>query len=368
MKKEPKDLVYYNALNSISFLGPRRIAALIEHFETARAAWESSSDEITMVLKLQKNANKLDQERLNLDPLKLWARLEEQNIACVSPYCPGYPSLLKQISDPPLLYYRGSLQNIARPAVAIVGSRRCTFYGREVAQRLASELVAAGVTVVSGMALGIDTAAHQGALENSGYTVAVLGCGVDRCYPPRNLELMEKIINEGVVLSEFPPGTEPRPANFPQRNRIISGLSLGSVVVEATAKSGALITANYALEQNREVFAVPGNIGSPYSLGSHRLIKEGARLVESAADILEELNLDLLSGQTTEQQLTIETCGINLTEDEKNLLSLIPYQPMHIDNIIRQSGIKASMASALLLSLELKKNIRQTPGKYYCRI
>ncbi len=368
MKKEHGDIIYYNALNSVTFLGPRRIAALLEHFGTTRAAWEAPADEITAILNLPDNTDKLDQERLNIDPFKLWADLEEKNIMCISPRCPGYPLLLKQVSDPPLLYYRGSLENIDRPAVAIVGSRRCTFYGREVAHRLASELTTAGVTVVSGMALGIDTAAHQGALDNSAYTIAVLGCGVDRCYPTSNSELMKQLITGGAVVSEFPPGTEPRPAHFPQRNRIISGLSLGTVVVEATAKSGALITANYALEQNREVFAVPGNVGSPYSLGSHRLIKEGARLVESAADIFEELHLDTPLDQSCEQQLTIDTPGINLSKDEKTLLNLIPYQPTHIDDIIRQSGIKVSEASALLLSLELKKVIRQTPGKYFCRI
>lgn len=368
MKNLNNDIIYHNALNSISFLGPRRIAALLKHFGTAETAWGASSDQITAVLKLQKNTKKLDQERSKLDPQKLWAHLAEHEINCISADCPGYPLLLKQIPDPPLLYYRGSLLNIDQPAVAIVGSRRCTFYGREVAHRLASELAAAGVTVVSGMALGIDTAAHQGALENKGYTAAVLGCGVDRCYPPGNIELMEQIINEGALISEFPPGTEPRPVNFPQRNRIISGLSLGCVVVEATAKSGALITAHNALEQNREVFAVPGNIGSPYSLGSHRLIKEGARLVESSADILEELNLDSFNNQSSEEQLSLEKCGISLTEDEKNLLNLIPYQPMHIDDIIRESGLKASAVSVILLSLELKSSIRQTPGKYFCRI
>ncbi len=372
MKNSNNDIIYHNALNSITFLGPRRIAALLKHFGTAEATWSAPSEQITAVLNLQKNTKKFDQERSKIDPQKLWAHLAEKEISCISANCPGYPLLLKQIPDPPFLYYRGSLRNIDRPAVAIVGSRRCTFYGREVAHRLAFELAAAGVFVVSGMALGIDTAAHQGALENKGYTAAVLGCGVDRCYPPRNIELMEKIINEGALISEFPPGTEPRPANFPQRNRIISGLSLGCVVVEATAKSGSLITAHYALEQNREVFAVPGNIGSPYSLGSHRLIKEGARLVESSADILEELSLVKLSNQQqpAEEQLTIDMCstGICLTEDEKTLLNLIPYQPMHIDDIIRQSGLKASSASALLLSLELKSSIRQTPGKYFCRI
>ncbi len=368
MKKENYQIIYHNALNHLTILGPRRIAALLGHFGSAKAAWEAAPEEIAAVIGLHQSANKIEQERLKLDPHKLWDRLEKQKISCVSPDCPGYPSLLNQISGPPFLYYRGSLQKIEQPAVAIVGSRRCTFYGREIARRLAAELASAGVSVVSGMAMGIDTAAHQGALENSGYTVAVLGCGVDYCYPRSNAELMGQIIAAGGIVSEFPPGTGPRPAHFPQRNRIISGLSLGSVVVEATAKSGALITANFALEQNREVFAVPGNVGSPYSLGSHRLIKEGARLVESAGDILEELFIPASPGLPYEQQLSLDEVGLNLTGDEKALLNIIPYQPMHIDNIIRQGGIKASEASALLLSLELKKSIRQTPGKYFSRI
>lgn len=368
MKTEHNDVIYYHALNSISLFGPRRIATLLENYGTAEQAWQAPVQESAALLDLGKNVEKLEQERRRIDPLKLWVSLQEQNIKCISPLCTGYPILLNQIACPPLIYYRGSLEKIDLPAVSIVGSRRCTFYGREVAHRLAAELAGAGVTVVSGMALGIDTAAHQGTLENSGYTVAVLGCGVDTCYPPRNAELMERIVNEGALLSEFPPGTKPRPAHFPQRNRIISGLSLGTVVVEATAKSGSLITANYALEQNREVFAVPGNVGSPYSLGSHRLIKDGARLVESASDILEELYIGASFGLDTEEQLTIDMVSANFTPEEKTLLGSIPYQPIHIDNIIRQSGLKASEVSTTLLSLELKKSIRQTPGKYFSRI
>jgi len=363
--ERPGQNIYLNALNSITIFGPKRISALLMHYGSAEAAWEAPPLEVASVLDLRIHADRLKKERAKIDPHQRWDRLRELNINTVSADSPDYPGLLKELHyPPPLLYYRGSLHLIDRPAVAIVGSRRCTFYGREVAQRLASELIANGVSIISGMALGIDTAAHRGALDNNGYTAAVLGCGVDQCYPPQNADLMDSIVARGVVLSEFPAGTAPVSVNFPRRNRIISGLSLGTVVVEATAKSGALITASYALEQNREVFAVPGNVGSPYSTGSHRLIKEGARLVESAADILEELNLYALQ----EEQITIDSFTTGFSDEEKKLLNEIPYQPMHIDNIIQLSGFTAAEVSTMLLSLELKKVICQTPGKYFSRI
>ncbi|MGM0651453.1 MAG: DNA-processing protein DprA [Bacillota bacterium] len=368
MNKENKDLIYYNALNNISQLGARRIPVLLQYFDSAENAWNASLDELKTVLGLPDGCEQLQKERLKIDPDKHWSELHIKGISCISPSCPEYPSLLKQIPHPPFLYYRGSLKGTEKPSVAIVGSRRCTFYGREAAHKLASELTEDGISIVSGMALGVDTAAHKGALEKNGYTVAVLGCGVDICYPRNNKDLMEQIASSGAVISEFVPGTAPLPANFPQRNRIISGLSLGTVVVEATAKSGSLITANLALEQNREVFAVPGNIGSPYSRGSHRLIKEGARLVESAADIMEELQPGLPGSDDSGQQLEMEFIESSLTKEEKSLLNIMPYQPIHIDKIIQESNSKASEVTATLLSLELKKTIRQTPGKYFSRI
>jgi DNA processing protein len=359
------DLLYLNALNRISIFGPKRVSALLNHYGAARPAWDAPVEEIEEILRLGASTETYRLERSRLDPDREWARLLDAGIKCISYRSAGYPALLKELHfPPPILYFRGSLQGIDRPAVAIVGSRRCTFYGREVARQLAADLAAAGVTVVSGMALGIDTAAHCGSLENSGYTAAVIGCGLDRCYPPQNKDLMEEITGNGIILSEFPLGTEPLPHHFPQRNRIISGLTLGTAVVEATAKSGAIITANFALEQNREVFAVPGNVGSPYSRGCHRLIREGALLVESAADILEELCINPSAGR----QLTIGQVSCSLTEDEKKLLNLIPYHPMHMDKIIQLSGMSAAETSACLLQLELKNSIRQTPGKYFSRV
>ena len=360
------ELLYLNALNQLTFLGAKRIKVLLDYFGSAEKAWNSKIEEIRAIPGMDQYLNRFVNERESVDPETEWKRLSAENINCTCIFSPDYPNLLKQLTyPPPILYYRGSLAGLEKPAVAIVGSRRSTFYGKEVARGLAEELAASGVGVVSGMALGVDTAAHQGALAKRGYTVAVLGCGVDHCYPPENKTLMEQIAADGAVISEFSVGTTPLPKHFPQRNRIISGLSLGTVVVEATAKSGSLITANYALEQNREVFAVPGNVGSPYSRGCHRLIKEGACLVETAADILEELSVQ----EMPDEQLSLELhVGPELTANEQVLLEIIPYQPVHLDNIIRRSGNSASEVITDLLSLELKKLVRQTPGKYFCRI
>lgn len=356
------ELIYLNALNRISVLGARRITALIDYFGSAETAWNATKDQYRSAVDLKGHLDKFIKEKSSIDPRHEWDLLRKKEIKSISPESPEYPKLLGQIPyPPPILYYRGSLEKINNPAVAIVGSRRCTFYGREAAGRIAGDLASAGVGVISGMALGVDTAAHNGALQNRGYTVAVLGCGLGRCYPPSNQDLMEQIAANGAVISEFSLYTEPIPINFPQRNRIISGLTLGTVVVEATAKSGALITANYALEQNREVFAVPGNIGSPYSRGCHRLLKDGARLVESVEDILEELYIE------PEEQLSIEITAELLSASEKAVLDVIPYEPMHIDRIIQLAGTGAAEAVATLLSLEIKKKICQTPGKYFCR-
>ncbi len=358
--------LYLNALNRLPVLGARRITALLAHYGSAEQVWQAPGEDYAQILSLKKEVGEqLAKDKQALDPEAEWLNLERYKIKTLSIEAEDFPWLLKQIPyPPPVLYYLGCLEALAGPAVAIVGSRRSTFYGQEVAGKLAGELAAAGITVVSGMALGVDTAAHRGALEGGGKTAAVLGCGLDLCYPPQNRKLMEEIVSNGVVFSEFPLGTQPLAANFPQRNRIISGLTLGTVVVEATAKSGSLITANYALEQDREVFAVPGNIGSPYSRGCHRLIKEGARLVESAADILAELNL----AEGHEEQLSLLLPAPELSDDENILLQLIPYYPLHIDDLIRSGAFSAASTSSLLLSLELKKLIRQTPGKYFCRI
>lgn len=364
-----EELIYLNALNRVSCLGPVRIEALRQCFGSPREAWEAAPEELGRVAELKGHAGRFVSERRGIDPRKEWHRLQKLKIRCLSPRSPEYPFLLKQISrPPPLLYCSGRWRELDHPGVAIVGSRRCTFYGKEVAGRLAGELADAGLVVVSGMALGIDTAAHEGALERKAPSVAVLGCSVERCYPPGNRSLRDRLIREGAVISEFPLDTLPLPPHFPRRNRIISGLTLGTIVVEAPERSGALITALYALEQNRDVFAVPGNIGSPYSRGCHRLIKEGARLVESGEDILEELGLTVPGGAAAEAAATEgRERGIALDELERKLFQLIAHQPLHIDEIVSRSGEEAARAGAGLLGLELKGLIRQLPGKYFVR-
>lgn len=358
------DIIFLNALNRIHFLGPVRIGALIRHCGSACSAWSAQASKLEQIPELNGLVEKLQEERRLIDPGIEWRRLQNLGICCLTLDNPAYPYLLKQVTHPPpLLYSLGSWINESA-VVAIVGSRRCTVYGREIARRLAGELALAGITVVSGLALGVDTAAHQGALASGGRTIAVLGCGLDRCYPPSNTGLMKAIRANGAVLSEFPLDTRPLPQHFPQRNRIISGLSLGTVVVEATQKSGALITANYALEQNREVFAVPGHVDSPYSRGCHRLLKEGARLVETYTDILEELQiLPITAAAEAAAAGSAKIC----TEAEENLLKLISHQPQQIDEIIRLSGLNAGQIGTLLLELELKGLVRQLPGKYFLR-
>jgi DNA processing protein len=298
-----------------------------------------------------------------------WAAKEQ---CSVIPYgSQKYPALLSEIADPPIvLYALGSLKPLQMPGIAIVGSRRPTLYGLQAARSLASELAERGICVVSGLARGIDAAAHGGCLQTGGSTLAVLGCGIDTVYPPEHRQLKEKIAASGTVLSEFPPGTPPAPHNFPIRNRIISGLSLGSVIVEAREKSGSLITARLALEQNREVFAIPGNIFSPSSFGPNFLIKQGAKLVQSWKDVMEEmppsLKTDIFSKCEAEQR---NIQGLDtLSDKEKKILSLLKMDAAtHFDKLFLESGCSIPDLSEQLMNLELKGLIRRLPGDMYIR-
>ena len=276
-----------------------------------------------------------------------------------------YPPQLQQIAKPPpLLYLRGSVESLHLPQLAVVGSRRMTKGGENHARSWATYLAANGFTITSGLALGIDGAAHRGALEApNGKTIAVMATGIDRRYPARHSQLAEQLVERGgALVSEFPPGTQPRPAHFPQRNRIISGLSLGVLVVEAAVKSGSLITAKYALEQNREVFAIPGSINNPQSRGCHQLIKQGATLVESVDEIVDELHgpLGALREQTTQAQPS--EALPELSVEEAQLLELIGYDPIIIDDIL--SPWPMDKLSQLLVSLELKGIVSNQHGSY----
>jgi DNA processing protein len=282
-----------------------------------------------------------------------------------------YPGLLEEIYDPPLvLYARGNLEIMEDPCIAIVGTRKPSIYGLQMSQGIASDLGSRGVTVVSGLARGIDAAAHRGCLEGHGKTIAVLGCGIDVVYPKEHKQLTQKILERGLLLSEFTPGTSPSPQNFPVRNRIISGLSLGTVIVEASEYSGSLITARLAMEQNRELFAIPGNLTSPQSFGPNFLIKQGAKLVQSWRDIIEELpsrlRQDILS---QEDAKAIPDPELEmLSDEESSMLQLLKQdEATQFDKLYKSSGLEIPRLSDLLLKLETVGWIRQLPGNLYIR-
>jgi DNA processing protein len=277
-----------------------------------------------------------------------------------------YPLHLRRIHDPPpVLYALGDPSIAERRVVAVVGSRRATPYGTATATRLAHELARAGFVVVSGLARGIDAAAHQGALAASGRTVAVLGCGVDVTYPPEMRGLKDQVRNHGSVLSELPLGAPPDPHHFPTRNRIISGMSLGVLVIEAAADSGSLITAKLALEQGREVFAVPGNVGTQTSTGTNRLIKAGATLVETADDLIEQLIGQL--GPVARLPSSTPSMTVDLTADERRVFDLLSWEPAHVDELTVRSSVTPDRLAELLLGLELKGMAKQVPGHRYVR-
>lgn len=284
-----------------------------------------------------------------------------ENIRKITLQDKNYPAILKEIHDPPKeLYIKGEIINQDKVAIGVVGTRKYTQYGKEVALDIAGKLAKLGITIVSGLAKGIDTFAHQAALENGGRTIAVLGSGMDKrsFFPRSNYSLSEKISQQGAVISEYPPGTRGTHFTFPQRNRIISGLSLGVVVIEAPEESGALITAALALEQNREVFAIPGSIYEKNSIGTNRLIKLGAKLVTDVEDILEELNLSHL--------LTLEKKKVKPdNKEEEIILSILSAQPVHIDEIIKKSGLSAGIVNSTLMILELKKAVRNLGKNNY---
>ncbi|MFQ6066952.1 MAG: DNA-processing protein DprA [bacterium] len=353
-------------LSKLPHLGPRRCRQLVDHFGNPDKVLSASSQALSRIPGLKEKAvtsitHQAHKIKIDQD-LKL---IEELGIEVISFKDPRYPANLKTIFDPPfLLYLRGRLEKEDADALALVGTRRATVYGKLTARRLARDLAREGVTVVSGMARGIDTEAHRGALEAGGRTIAVLGCGVDTVYPPENRGLMEEIIKKGAVVSEFSLGEEPDAPHFPQRNRIISGLSKGVLVVEAPLKSGALITANFALDQGRDVFAVPGNINNPNSHGTNLLIKEGAKLVESVEDVLEELNFSELVQLKKER---IKTENLSLSSEEAEIFNLLKEEPSHIDLLVKLSRFPASKVGELLMRLQIKSLVRELPGKLFCR-
>ncbi len=357
---------YYHALNTISALGPMRIKQIVDHFGSPEKAWKAAPEEFNGINGFGEGLRSaFFSQRTKTELDKSWNELLDKGFSVVTLDDINYPPLLREIYDPPpVLYYSGKLDLFQKPCLAIVGSRRHTLYGKEIAYKFASKLSNYDLTIVSGMARGIDTWAHKGVLESGGKTVAVLGCGIDICYPSENSSLKDQISKEGAVITEFPPGTRPLPPNFPRRNRIISGITIGTLVVEAGEKSGALITAEFALEQGRDVFAVPGGIGSPYSRGCHRLIKEGAKLVEKVEDVLEELPSFPESSVYNEKVASNES----LLDTEARVLEIIHFEPLELEEIARMSSFAPAQLYAVLLELEIKGIIRQLPGKFFQRV
>jgi len=282
---------------------------------------------------------------------------------------PDYPQLLLESADPPsLLYVKGRVELLNRPALAIVGSRNATPQGLKDAEALAADLAAQGLTIVSGLALGIDGAAHRGGLKGEGGSVAIIGTGADRIYPSRHKELALQLATEGAIVSEMPPGTQPQASHFPRRNRIISGLSQGVVVLEASLKSGSLITARMAAEQGREVFAIPGSIHAPQSRGCHALIRQGAKLVESAQDVLEELKIPATTVPGLPQEGVSAPGAAASDETEDPVLAALGYDPMGLDALIARTGMDASTLQVALLELELEGRIARLPGGLFQRV
>lgn len=360
------------ALSFLPGLGATRIHRLVDFFGTPAAVLAATPQVLRQVEGIGGKAGQVLSDRAAVENAFRQAELELRRLAdhklvLLCPDDPRYPRCLCPLADPPvLLYCLGDLACLTRPAVAIVGSRAATSYGKRISFELARELAGRGICVVSGMALGIDGQAHDGALAGGGATIGVLGCGADVVYPPQHGALFEEVGRQGLLLTEYPLGSRPEGFRFPERNRIISGLSLGVVVVEASLKSGSLITAGLALEQGREVFAVPGRIDSVKSQGPHRLLQQGAKLVHSVDDIMEELSL---TGMFAEQTLD-DLPGLSpapLTEAEQRLWSCLDVYPLTVDQLVRQSGFDPAQVLSLLLDLELKGMVRQLPGQEYER-
>ncbi len=364
-----KNLVEWLSLKSVSGVGNLLYKRLITHFGTPGRALRAAAGELGRVKGV--NRRVIETIRRHRTPAWIHKELEvaaEKRIRIITFSDSDYPSLLRQIPDPPPFFYMsGSLDGVTN-AVAMVGSRHATPYGLSTTRRLSHDLAKIGFTVVSGMARGIDTAAHEGALGGGGKTIAVLGSGLERIYPAENLPLSKRIAQSGAVISEFSLMAEPDGHHFPMRNRVISGLSLGTVVVEATRRSGSLITARLAAEQNREVFAVPGSVQSFKSTGTHTLIKSGAKLVEHARDIIEEF-ANIMAPPPTAQAPVEESTPSKpppeLTPDETRVLNALSPYPIHIDELARSIAMDSGRASSALLMLELKGLIRQDPGKLF---
>lgn len=355
--------IFWLGLNLVNGIGPVRFQALLDYFGDVQTIWEASPSALRSAGLNQKVIDSMTQVRASIDLFALWDKLQAQNIQVITLEDENYPRRLKDIAQPPpLLYIRGDITVQDEWAVAIVGTRKVTPYGQQVAEEIGGFLAHNRVTVVSGLAHGVDSFAHQAALKAGGRTIAVLGSGVDRIYPSENRGLANEIVANGAVISNYPLGTRPERGNFPPRNRIISGLSIAVVIVEAGKKSGALITANFANEQGRDVFAVPGKIYSSQSVGPNQLIKDGAHPLLSPEDLIEALDLVMVTEKQTARQI------LPGDATEATLYGVIGFEPMHIDDISRQADLPIVKVSATLALMELKGMVRQVGGMQYVSI
>lgn len=357
------DKKYWIGFNLIKGIGAVRMQGLIAYFGDLETAWRSSAADLSEAGLGAKVIERVIQARENVDLDKVWEKIEKQGIKILTWQDEAYPQRLKEISQPPpVLYIRGEYLPDDLFAVSIVGTRRVSPYGRQITEELASFLAANGMTVISGLARGVDSIAHQTALKAGGRTLGILGSGVDRIYPPENRALAEKMMERGAIISDYAPGTPPEASNFPPRNRIIAGLSLAVVVVEAGETSGALITAEFAAEQGREVFAVPGSILAPQSKGTNKLIQQGALPLLSVTDLMQTLDITRVGEQKSARKIMPSDAT------EEKLLNVLGYEPLHVDEIRNQSELPIEKVSAALALMELKGMVRQVGGMNYVAV
>jgi DNA processing protein len=355
-----QEIKYWVGFSLIPGIGRVKMTQLESHFGDLAEAWKAAPADLRQSGLDANSVRAINMWRPRISLDDEMAKLERHGVKVLTYHDEGYPARLKEIYDyPPLLYIRGSLLPEDEWCLAVVGTRRATVYGRQVAEEISADLARNKITVVSGLARGIDSVAHGSVLAAGGRSIAVFACGLDIVYPGENAGLARQIMEQGALISEYPLGTRPKADKFPRRNRIMSGMSLGVLVVEASETSGAIITAHLAAEQNREVFAVPGSIISPASRGTNRLIQEGAKLVRGYSDILEELNLTTVARQMEMKEI------VPASDAESRLLRELSAEPTHIDEVCRSSGLPASAVSSTLAIMELKGLVKQVGNMNY---
>ncbi|OGS45889.1 MAG: DNA protecting protein DprA [Elusimicrobia bacterium RIFOXYD2_FULL_34_15] len=364
----PNELESWLILNQVLPVGPVKFKKLLDFFGTAEKVLSLTDKDLMQVEGIDDKTAKAITSWRNIDIQKDIEEAGKNGVKIITSFMDEYPQTLKTIYDyPPVLYVKGKLDKRDSVAIAIVGTRMITSYGKSVCEYITKELAEAGVTVVSGLARGVDSVAHKVAIEEKGRTVAVLGNGLSNHYPPENRKLEDKIVENGALISEFPMHARPDKMNFPRRNRLISGLSLGVVVIEADEKSGALITAKFAVEQGKDVFAVPGNIFSKFSKGPHKLLKNGAKLVETVDDIISEINLLKNFVKNTQKNIRILKENRDLNEESKLVLESIGCEPVHIDLLSDKTKIQIEKLSVILLGLVMNGFISELHAKNYVR-